>query len=355
MATSNPVWPGAADDLYESAMAAHGAGRHEEAVRLLGQASEAGHVLAMTLLGGQLLSGRGAPPDPPRGLRLIFQAADRGGGYACALAAAVIAAGVIGQPDWKAALDHLQRAAELGHVPAQEQLRILAAPTGPAPARAASWGELRRAIDFDAWRVAPASRPLRTDPRIRVVDGFAPPAVCDWLIARARERLQPAQVFDTSAFRPVRKETRTNSFAPFDIVGLDLVILLLRERLAASAGADAATFEAPQVLHYAVGQQFAPHFDFLQPEVPGHLSSLKARGQRVATLLVYLNEGFEGGETDFPALGLKYRGRTGDALMFWNVDAAGAPDERTLHAGLPPTSGEKWLLSQWVRDRPPQG
>ena len=37
--------------------------------------------------------------------------------------------------------------------------------------------------------------------------------------------------------------------------------------------------------------------------------------------------------------------------MFFNVDAAGQPDRRTLHAGLPPSAGEKWLLSQWFRDR----
>jgi prolyl 4-hydroxylase len=67
--------------------------------------------------------------------------------------------------------------------------------------------------------------------------------------------------------------------------------------------------------------------------------------------LVYLNEGFEGGETGFPALKTRYKGRKGDALFFWNVGPDGSPDKRTLHAGLPPVSGEKWLLSQWIRFR----
>jgi hypothetical protein len=69
------------------------------------------------------------------------------------------------------------------------------------------------------------------------------------------------------------------------------------------------------------------------------------------TFLIYLNSEFEGGETDFPVLALAYKGATGDALYFGNVDSAGVPDPRTLHAGLPPTRGEKWLFSQWVRDR----
>ena len=77
------------------------------------------------------------------------------------------------------------------------------------------------------------------------------------------------------------------------------------------------------------------------------------RGQRTTTLLIYLNDDFEGGDTAFPELGLTFRGRTGDALLFHNLDAAGAPDLRTRHAGLPPTKGEKWLFSQWIRDHAP--
>jgi hypothetical protein len=50
----------------------------------------------------------------------------------------------------------------------------------------------------------------------------------------------------------------------------------------------------------------------------------------------------------------RYRGRKGDAIFFWNVDPSGAPDKRTYHAGLAPTRGEKWLLSQWIRERAPQ-
>jgi hypothetical protein len=110
--------------------------------------------------------------------------------------------------------------------------------------------------------------------------------------------------------------------------------------------------EAPQILNYAVGQRFQPHTDYFNPDIPSTAAEMRANGQRVATALVYLNEeGLEGGETAFPRLGFNYRGRKGDALVFFNVDAAGKPDPRTLHAGLPPTRGEKWLLSQWIRNR----
>ena len=103
------------------------------------------------------------------------------------------------------------------------------------------------------------------------------------------------------------------------------------------------------MLHYAPGQEFKPHFDFLDPDIPSDADEIARRGQRNMTLLVYLNDDYTGGETEFPVLGLRYKGRKGDALLFRNLDSAGAPDRRMLHAGLTPVTGEKWLLSQWTR------
>jgi hypothetical protein len=72
-------------------------------------------------------------------------------------------------------------------------------------------------------------------------------------------------------------------------------------------------------------------------------------GQRAMTVLIYLNDDYEGGETAFPVLGRGFKGRKGDALVFWNLMPDGAPDYRTAHIGRAPTRGEKWLFSQWVR------
>jgi hypothetical protein len=68
-------------------------------------------------------------------------------------------------------------------------------------------------------------------------------------------------------------------------------------------------------------------------------------------VLVYLNDDYEGGETEFPRLGLRYKGKTGDALVFWNVSQTGELERDSVHAGLPVTSGQKWLLSKWVRQK----
>ena len=337
--------------LYDRALAEQAAGRFHEAVQLLWQASQQGDVPSMSLLGAQLMSGRGAPPDPPAGARLIFEAAERGGAYACALASSIAASTFAGPPEWERALDYLERSAELGHAPAQAQLKLLARFKGEVRPRPSAWSRLRRRVDLGAWRAAPAARTLLADPAMAVVERFASADVCDWIIERARERLAPAMVYDTGAFRPVQKQGRTNSVAGFDLVYLDLVVLLIRERLAQVCGRPVAAMEAPQVFHYAVGQSFAHHFDFLDAAAPGHAADLARKGQRAQTLLIYLNDGFEGGETDFPVLGLTFKGRKGDALTFTNVQADGSPERRMYHAGLSPTAGEKWLFSQWVRDR----
>jgi prolyl 4-hydroxylase len=343
MSTSD--FQGDAQALYQTALDLYGQGRLGEAAPLLGQAAEAGHVGAMSLLGGQLLSGRGAAPDPVNGVRLIMAAAERGGAYACALGAVLLASG-IGGANWPRALDHLQRAAELGYPPAQDQLRLLAGGEG------SDWSRLRRAVDLQTWRTAPAPEALSKAPRILAFKALLPPPVCDWLIARARERLGPAQVYDPSTGGPLRTDARRNSAADFALVDTDMVQLAVRERVGAATGLSVEGMQGPQILHYAVGETFTPHHDYLDPALEGPARQLAHLGQRVATCLVYLNEDLEGGETDFPTLGLRHRGGKGDGLVFFNVDEQGRPDPRTLHAGLPPTAGEKWALSQWCHDRP---
>ena len=74
---------------------------------------------------------------------------------------------------------------------------------------------------------------------------------------------------------------RTNSYAGFALIDADLVAPMLRERLAAAAGVDAMAMEPPQVLHYAVGEQYAPHFDFLEPDFPGDAQAIQEHGQRI--------------------------------------------------------------------------
>jgi hypothetical protein len=89
----------------------------------------------------------------------------------------------------------------------------------------------------------------------------------------------------------------------------------------------------------------------VDPKTPNYASVIEKQGERVITFLVYLNDDYEGGETEFPRLGLRHRGARREGLLFANALRTGEPDKRMVHAGRPPTRGEKWIVSQFIRNR----
>ncbi len=285
-------------------------------------------------------------PDDPQALA---EAAEAGDGAAAARLAVLTAMGLGVAPDWGRAMELLGRSASLGFEPARDQIALLLAGT-PAPG---DWLEAARRIDVALWLNAPRPRILSDGPAIFVIDGFLPSEVCDRLRAQAEARVKPALVYDPDTGEGRRESVRTNRAASFGLERMDVVLAVVRERIARAAGLPVAGLEWTQVLHYAVGQTFDWHVDWLDPATPGYAADLAARGQRIATLLVFLNDDFEGGETAFEAGAIRHRGRKGDALLWANTLPDGSIDRRTRHAGLPPTKGEKWVLSQWLRGRAP--
>lgn len=258
------------------------------AIEVLRTRARQGEPRALCELGKRLLLGIGTAAAPQEGYAYLADAAARGDGEASAQLALLAGWGVLRPQSWPEALDHLQRAAELGWVPARRDLRR-------------------------------------------------------------------AQVYRKDAAGYTEAGTRTNSEADYTFGNADLVLRLVIERIAGAVGLPTRHFEVAKLLHYEPGQQFAPHHDFQDPAIPALAREVARRGQRVATVLVYLNDDFEGGETGFPRLGLRHRGATGDALLFANVRPDGAPDQDSLHAGLPTTRGVKWVLSQWIRSRSVDG
>lgn len=249
---------------------------------------------------------------------------------------------------WERALDYLELAARRGSRRAQAQLQIL----GRAEP-GADWGRLRAGVDLPALTAAPPRRPVSERPRIRVIEGFASPAECDWVTAIPKGRLNPAWVWDPQTGENRLDSSRTNRGFDLGAADMDVVVQVLRARISAASNLPLPVFEPAQIMHYRPGEEFRPHHDFLDPRQAGDRAQIERLGQRIATFLLYLNDDYEGGETEFLKTGFRYRGRKGDALLFANVDSARAPDPLTTHAGRPPTRGEKWILSQWIRDRSP--
>lgn len=251
--------------------------------------------------------------------------------------------------DWTAALNHLQHSAHLGSRLAQAELAglsgqwplahdILAGEAVPD----AQWSQLRNSVDLAKWLEPPSRSNISERPRIALVKDIATSEMCEWLIARARPRLKPAQIYDDKEGRHRIGGGRTNTLCPFPAPDRDLIFAIVRARVAEATGIQVQAMESPHILHYLVGQEFRPHFDTPEdPNSPGFR-------QRVLTFLISLNDDYEGGETEFPVIDGRWKGRKGSALFFWNVEPDGTLDRRTLHAGRPVTRGEKWMLSQWI-------
>lgn len=299
----------------------------------------------------RLLSVRRGNVDFERAVRLIESAAATGLPDAIERRAAIECLGIDRSPDWDRALDSLAEAAEQGSVSAARQLLLFAEDRFEldSPAVNESWHKVRSRVAIRTRLKSQPSggRTLWADPMIHAISDFASAAECRWLIAAAENRLERATVYA----QPGGIDSgRSNRYAVFSLAGIDLVVESIRARIADEIGAPIGLLELPQVLHYAVGQEFALHYDFLDPRILG--DEIARLGQRAATFLIYLNADFEGGATSFPKLGINHRGSTGDGLVFSNL-SNGQPNFLAQHAGMPPTRGEKWVFSQWIRDRSP--
>lgn len=295
-------------------------------------------------LGARLLVGRGVEQDPSRGVELLRRAAADGEAEAAAVLATLTAGGAWVPQSWDGAMAWLEEAAHLGSARAESQLILLSGGDLASRTRGPN-------IDLAPWLAPPHREPLWERPRIRASRAFASRDVCAWIIAQVEGRMRPALMYHGDLKKEVLDPHRSCSDFEFDIVGSDVIMILLRERIAALTGVPTACMEPPRVFHYALGQDIKPHYDRLNDGI-GNYGGGGYDGDRIVTFLLYLNDGFEGGELAFPKVGQSFKGDLGDAIYFAHIDAQGRPEPLSLHAGLPIRRGEKYVLSQWIHDRP---
>ena len=328
------------------------AGRYEEAVDALARAAQSGDVEATTELGKHLILGDLGPHLPQDGTQLLVDAVAAGGVEAALRLATLAALGTHVEQSWSRSFGLLVFAAEKGSAAARGQLQLFARRRiGDAEPPPGEWRRLAEAIDLETW-IAPArSVSLHDDPAVRSFPEFTEDEVCSWLIERARDNLRRALVYDPAHGRDIADPMRTNTAAGFDLMTADLVQVALQYRMAVSVGLPIDNMEGPTVLHYEVGEEITNHYDFLNPRSPNYQDEISRRGERIITFLVYLNDDYGGGDTEFPQLGITHKGVRREGLLFVNALPSGPPDTRMVHAGRPPTTGEKWIVSQFIRNR----
>jgi prolyl 4-hydroxylase len=294
--------------------------RFAEAARLLKAAAEAGEPTALSRLAHWRIAGDIVRRDLAAARKLLAQAATAGDAAAARLHAYFLASATGGVEDLAGAMAEL-RALRPSVPDLAEQVRLVEA-TGIA---------------------APAPQlQLSDQPHVTVAKGFLAPELCAYLSRVAEPLFQPSVVVDPDTGRMVPNPIRVSDGAFFGVYTEDLVVNAINRRIAQLSGTDYAQGEPLQVLRYRPGGEYRAHMDALGGEP----------NQRILTVLVYLSEDYEGGETRFLRTGLSFKGRIGDALLFRNVTPDGRADPKSLHAGLPVRSGTKMIASRWIRQRP---
>ncbi|MDB5827167.1 MAG: proline dioxygenase, partial [Variovorax sp.] len=185
-------------------------------------------------------------------------------------------------------------------------------------------------------------------PRVVVFGNLLAQEECDALIAIARVRLARSLTVETQTGGEVLNVDRTSDGMFFER-GENEVVARLEKRVARLLQWPLEFGEGLQVLRYSPGAQYRPHYDYFDPAEPGTPTILLRGGQRVGTLLMYLQAPEQGGATTFPDVGLEVAPLPGTGVFF-SYDRPD-PATRTLHGGAPVLAGEKWVATKWLRER----
>ncbi|XP_061359276.1 probable prolyl 4-hydroxylase 3 isoform X1 [Gastrolobium bilobum] len=202
---------------------------------------------------------------------------------------------------------------------------------------------------------------LSWEPRAIVYHNFLSKEECDYLINLAKPFMVKSSVVDSKTGKSTESRVRTSS-GMFLKRGKDKIIQNIEKRIADFTFIPVENGEGLQVLHYEVGQKYEPHYDYFLDEF-----NTKNGGQRIATVLMYLSDVEEGGETIFPAAkanfssvpwwndlsecarkGISVKPKMGDALLFWSMRPDATLDPSSLHGGCPVIRGNKWSSTKWM-------
>ncbi|KAF6983645.1 hypothetical protein CFC21_001793 [Triticum aestivum] len=208
----------------------------------------------------------------------------------------------------------------------------------------------------------PWTEVLSWEPRAFIYHNLLSKEECQYLISLAKPHMKKSTVVDSATGGSKDSRVRTSS-GTFLKRGQDKIVRTIEKRISDFTFIPVENGEGLQVLHYEVGQKYEPHFDYFHDDF-----NTKNGGQRIATVLMYLSDVEEGGETVFPSAkvnsssipfhnklsecakrGISVKPKMGDALLFWSMRPDGTLDPTSLHGGCPVIKGDKWSSTKWIR------
>ncbi|KAH1260202.1 putative prolyl 4-hydroxylase 10 [Glycine max] len=182
------------------------------------------------------------------------------------------------------------------------------------------------------------------EPRIFLYHNFLTKEECEHLINIAKPNMRKSTVIESETGMSIESRVRTSS-GTFLARGRDKIVRNIENRIADFTFIPVDNGEELQVLHYQVGEKYVPHHDYFMDDI-----NTANGGDRIATMLMYLSDVEEGGETVFPDAkgnfssmpgwnelsvcgkkGLSIKPKMRNALLFWSIKPDATYDPLSLH------------------------
>ncbi|WP_249872455.1 2OG-Fe(II) oxygenase [Oceanobacillus saliphilus] len=175
------------------------------------------------------------------------------------------------------------------------------------------------------------------EPLVVVLENVLSDEECDELIRLSKDNMHRSKIGDSREVNDIR----TSSGMFFDVE--HDILTTIEKRVASIMNIPVEHAEGLQILNYMPGQEYKAHYDYFSA------ASKASKNNRISTLVMYLNDVDQGGETFFTELGFSVSPKKGRAVYFEYFYTDQRLNEKTLHAGAPVIAGEKWVATQWMR------
>jgi Rps23 Pro-64 3,4-dihydroxylase Tpa1-like proline 4-hydroxylase len=181
----------------------------------------------------------------------------------------------------------------------------------------------------------PRKKLIHTNPPIYYIEKFLSHNECQHIINISDKNVRKSQVVDRITGQGVEHPSRTSESC-YHEYNLKWLI----SRVTRLTGVPQEFQEPTQVARYTSGQFYECHQDAID--------NPDAKGQRIGTVLIYLNNVESGGATYFNTLNVRVQPKEGDAIVFFPAKMDSIMDERYLHTAE--TAGSlKWVSQIWLR------
>ncbi|WP_409292865.1 2OG-Fe(II) oxygenase [Peribacillus sp. SCS-37] len=176
------------------------------------------------------------------------------------------------------------------------------------------------------------------EPLIVILGNVLSDEECDELIMLSKDKLQRSKIGTTRDVNTIR-----TSSGMFFQENENNTINKIEKRISSIMNIPIEHGDGIQILKYTPGQEYKAHFDFFSPISGANINN------RISTIVIYLNDVEQGGETFFPKLNFSVFPQKGMAVYFEYFYNDTELNEKTLHGGAPVITGEKWVATQWMR------